>query len=197
MIPICFDYLRLLPELFGDLPRSNPFSSPVLYFDHNASSPLSSPAREAWLDATSRFIGNPSSPHRLGSRADAALATAREKLASWLGADSLDIVWTSGATESNNTVIHHLAGELEGEAWISAIEHPCVMESVRRWFAGRHRLIPVNGNGQVELDWLQAAFRHSKPAFVGVMAANNETGVLQPWNAIAKLCQEEGVAFFC
>src|SRR4051812_34706497 len=103
----------------------------MLYFDHNATSPLCPAAREAWLDATERFIGNPSSPHRLGARADSALMGAREKLAGWLGCSPVEIVWTSGATESNNMVVRHFAAG-EGEAWISAIEHPCVLESVRR-----------------------------------------------------------------
>src|SRR5438876_589972 len=57
----------------------------MIYFDHNATTPLLSEARQAWLDAADKFIGNPSTPHRLGSRADAALQAAREKLAHWLG----------------------------------------------------------------------------------------------------------------
>src|SRR5881296_2663859 len=81
----------------------------MIYFDHNATSPMTPEARRAWLEATEKFIGNPSSPHRVGARADAALTEAREKLAAVLGCDGLDIVWTSGATESNNMVLHHLA----------------------------------------------------------------------------------------
>src|SRR4030095_8268831 len=98
----------------------------MLYFDHNATSPLSTAAREAWLEASERFIGNPSSPHRLGARAEAALNEAREKLAAWLGCTASEIVWTSGATESNNAAIHHAALASDAEIWISAIEHPCV-----------------------------------------------------------------------
>src|SRR5262245_31140465 len=96
----------------------------VLYFDYNATTPLLPQARDAWLEATEKFIGNPSSPHRAGQRADAALQQAREQLGSILGCDALDIVWTSGATESNNMVFHHAArGPLrDPEVWISAIE---------------------------------------------------------------------------
>src|SRR3954463_395682 len=82
---------------------------PVLYFDHNATSPLCPEARAAWLHATEEFIGNPSSPHRLGRRAEAALAGARETLAARLGCEPHEIVWTSGATESVNMAVHHLA----------------------------------------------------------------------------------------
>ena len=81
----------------------------MIYFDHNATTPMLPEARQAWLDATEKFIGNPSSPHRVGSRADAAITGARQRLAEFLGCDALDVVWTSGATESNNTVLHHCA----------------------------------------------------------------------------------------
>ena len=69
-----------------------------MYFDYNATTPLLAEARAAWVDAAEQFLGNPSSPHRLGQRADAALKLAREQLAALLGCDALDIVWTSGAT---------------------------------------------------------------------------------------------------
>src|SRR5439155_8118321 len=105
-----------------------------------------------WLDATEKFIGNPSSPHRIGSRADAAITGARHRLAEFLGCDALDIVWTSGATESNNTVLHHFARTLssDAEVWLSAVEHPCVMAATKHYFPKRHRLIPVTrGEGVV------------------------------------------------
>src|SRR4051812_40638001 len=96
------------------------------YFDHNATSPLCGAARDAWLAATEEYIGNPSSPHRIGNRAEVALDRAREKLAVRLGCGPHEIVWTSGATESLNTAIHHYSISSEGEAWVSAIEHPAV-----------------------------------------------------------------------
>ncbi len=167
------------------------------YFDHNATSPLIPAAREAWLDATERFIGNPSSPHRLGARANAALGEARERLAGWLGCKTEGIVWTSSATESNNAALHHAAQTSAGEAWISSVEHPCVLAAAERYFSKRTRLIPVTADGVVEVAWLAEALQHSVPALVGVMAANNETGVLQPWREIAALCREHRVPFFC
>lgn len=169
----------------------------MVYFDHNATSPLCAAAREAWLEATERFIGNPSSPHRLGARADAALEEARGRLAAWLGCATHEIVWTSGATEANNAALHHAAATSDGEAWISAIEHPCVVEATRRYFSGRHQFIPVSREGLVDLTWLADRLKHKNPALVAVMAANNETGVLQPWSEVLALCREHGVAFFC
>jgi len=170
---------------------------PVHYFDHNATHPLSSAAREAWLDATARFIGNPSSPHRLGDRADRVLAQARERLADWLGCAAHEIVWTSGATESNNTAIASFAEDNGGEAWVSAIEHPCVLAAVRRYFPEQNRCIPVTREGVIELDWMRAEFLKRRPSFVGVMAANNETGVLQPWREVRSLCREWEVPLLC
>ena len=169
----------------------------MLYFDHNATSPLIPAARETWLDAAERFVGNPSSPHRLGARADAALTQAREKLAGWLQCAADDIVWTSGATESNNAVLHHAAQAGAGEAWISSIEHPCVLAATARYFPNRTRHIPVTSDGVVDVTWLADHLQKSRPTLIGVMAANNETGVLQPWREVAALCREHGVPFFC
>ncbi|MGV3756279.1 MAG: cysteine desulfurase family protein [Verrucomicrobiota bacterium] len=169
------------------------------YFDHNATTPLSGIAREGWLRASAEFIGNPSSPHRLGSRADRALTEAREELAAILGCDALDIVWTSGATEANNLVLHHAAQSLpvDGQVWVSAIEHPCVLEAAQKWLTGRHRLIPVTRAGVVDLVWLQSELGKQRPALVAVMAANNETGILQPWREVLALCRAAGVPFSC
>jgi cysteine desulfurase len=170
----------------------------VLYFDHNATSPLCAAAREAWLQATESAIGNPSSQHRIGTRAERALEGARESLAAHLGCAPHEIVWTSGATEAVNTAVHHFAGAGGGgEAWLSAIEHPCLQESVGRWFPARYRHMPVLPDGRLDLEWLREGLRNERPAFVAVMAANNETGVLQPWLETLMLCREAGVPFLC
>lgn len=169
----------------------------MLYFDHNATHPLSDAAREAWLRATRDFIGNPSSPHRLGARAEKVLDEAREKVAGSLGCSPPEIVWTSGATEANNAVLHHAAKVGDGEAWISAVEHPCVLAAAQRHFAGKRQFIPVTRAGMIELDWLAERLKHKAPGLVAVMAANNETGVLQPWREALALCRVRGVPFFC
>lgn len=170
----------------------------VIYFDHNATSPLSPEARAAWLDASDRLPGNPSSPHRVGSRADAALTDARERLAALLGCHAAEIIFTSGATESNNTVLHHIAQTSRDAAiCVSAIEHPSVIEPARELFGDRLGLIPVNHNGVIDQAGLEKLLKEKRPALVAVMAANNETGVLQPWNEILRLCRAHGVPFFC
>jgi cysteine desulfurase len=170
----------------------------VIYFDHNATAPVMREAREAWLDATEHNPGNASSPHQFGGRAAAALKEARDKLAHFLGCQPADIVWTSGATEANNTVMHHFARTLDakGEVWISAIEHPCVHESAKHYFGKRAKLIPVTHDGVIDLDWLTAELADTRPGLVGIMAANNETGVIQPWREALAICRQYKVPFF-
>ncbi len=157
----------------------------MLYFDHNATHPLSETAKRAWLDAVEKFPGNPSSPHRLGQRAEAALQNARERLAAILGCSPDEIIFTSGATESANTVLAQF-----GQVAASAIEHPCVMESLR---GKAVRLLPSSASGVVALPTLKA----ERPQLVALMAANNETGVLQPWREMLGVCRESGGKFFC
>ena len=171
----------------------------MIYYDHNATTPLHPAAREAWLAANETLIGNPSSPHRVGARADAALSAARQKLAAILGCDALDIVWTSGATESNNAVLTHAARTLasDAEIWVSAIEHPSVLAPARHHFGERLRLMPVTRAGVLDLDWLETELKKRRPGLVALMAANNETGALQPWSEALALCRSRGVTFFC
>ena len=171
----------------------------MLYFDHNASGPLSTAARLAWLEAQERFPANPSSLHRAGQRAEAALDAARGSLAAQLGCNEASLVWTSGATEAAGAVFGHLAEQAQpgAEVWLSAVEHPCVLESAERAFAGRVRRLPVCADGVLLPGALDAALAGGRPAAVAVMAASNETGVLQPWEAVQAWCREAGVPFVC
>ena len=171
----------------------------MIYFDYNATAPVMREAREAWLETTERIGGNPSSMHQFGARAERAMTDAREKLAAFLGCHPLDLIWTSGATEANNTVTHHFARTLDPkrEVWISSLEHPCVMESAQHYFGGRARLIPATREGVIDLDWLTAELADSRPGLVAVMAANNETGVIQPWRELLAICRQYRVPFFC
>ena len=170
----------------------------MIYFDYNATAPVMREAREAWLDVTEKIGGNPSSMHQAGSRAGAALADAREKLAAFLGCHPLDIVWTSGATEANNTVLHHFARTLgmHEQVWVSSLEHPCVVESAQHYFGKRARFIPATRDGVIDLDWLTAELADTRPCLVGIMAANNETGVIQPWREATAICHQYKVPFF-
>ena len=170
----------------------------MIYFDYNATAPVMREAREAWLEATEKTPGNASSPHAFGAAANKALTEAREKLAEFMACHPSDIIWTSGATEANNMCLHHFANSLDAksEIWISAIEHPCVLDSSKHYFGKRARLIPVTHDGVVDVDWLTTEMADTRPGLVAVMAANNETGVIQPWREVLAICQAYEVPFF-
>lgn len=127
-----------------------------------------------------------------------ALEAARERLGDLIGAEAERIVFTSGATESNNTLFAGLAKCLAPDACvaISAIEHPSVREAGRAWL-GRARVleIPVDAEGVVQADVLKEFLLKHQPALVSIMAANNESGVLQPWPELLLVCREHGVRF--
>ncbi len=173
----------------------------MIYLDHNASTPLLPAAREAWLKVSDEFFGNPSSQHRAGLRADKILDDARHDLAGILGCEENSLVWTSGATESNNLAMFQAsrAAKSEDRVWISPIEHPCLIASALRYF-GEDRLdwIPVDASGIVQLDWITSKLKQGRrPFLIAVMAANNETGVLQPWREILQICQENEIFYLC
>ena len=169
----------------------------MIYLDHNATAPLCAAAREAWLAAHERGFGNPSSLHRPGQRAERALDLAREELAAHLGSQASDLVWTSGATEAANATLAHLSKQTRSALAVSAIEHPCVMEAAERWFQGRLEIIPVDANGIVRIERVQTLLASKTIGALAAMAANNETGVLQPWQTLRQLCTENGVPFVC
>ena len=114
------------------------------YFDHNATTPLSPVAREAWLRASSEFWANPSSPYREAARARLRLDAARDTLARLLEGQAKRVVFTSGATEAANAVFAYLASTLPVTARlaINPTEHPCVLAAAGACFPGR-------------LDWLK------------------------------------------
>jgi len=165
-----------------------------VYLDHNATSPLRPPARDAMLSALAE-TGNASSVHREGQAARARVEQARAQVARLVGADPQAVVFTSGATEA---IAAALSPELELSSravvcdvlLISAIEHPAVRAG-GRFAPGKIEIIPVDGEGLLDLAALEIMLARHKSAgrraFVSVMAANNETGVMQPLGEIAKL----------
>jgi cysteine desulfurase len=169
------------------------------YFDFNATTPLHPAAFAAWRETTEQAWQNPSSPYRAAARAHALLEDARERLATLLGGDAEDYVFTSGATEANNAVFTHFARSAPATARVivSAVEHPCVLEAAETWFPGRVTRLACNEQGVVRLEALDEALRTGGAAVVSLMAANNETGVLQPWREAQALCRARGAPFHC
>lgn len=178
------------------------------YFDCNATTPMSAASRRSWLDATEKHWHNPSSLYRDAGFAKQKLEEARERLATLLGCDAGRIVFTSGATESNNALFASLAARLPANSRIaiSAIEHPSVREPARavakepgHSCPGGLSLvtIPVNADGIVEPETVSDIISRHTPSLVSVMAANNESGALQPWSSIAAICQRADIPFHC
>ncbi|MGE0595483.1 MAG: cysteine desulfurase family protein [Hyphomonadaceae bacterium] len=158
------------------------------YCDYNAGAPVRAEAAVALARALA-MGGNPSSVHTPGRRARAAIEDARESIAATLDAAAENVVFTSGATEAL-----HLALSIAGAASIvvSAVEHDALHEQALRLGA---LVAPVSANGLIDLDALDALVAAApKPALVAVQAANNETGVVHPIAAVARLCREHGAS---
>lgn len=171
------------------------------YFDYNATAPLSDAAREAWLDAQDACWANPSSPTRAAAQARNLLAACRARLAAIFEVDPKQIVFTSGATEGNNAVIRQGARQAANSAIaLSAIEHPSVREPAFQLFGqGRVRPVGVDRHGVLDLEALDklCAEQKERLALVSVLAANNETGVLQPWAEAIEICRRHRIRFHC
>lgn len=170
----------------------------MVYLDHNATTPLDASARNAMLEQIDGDFGNPSSIHRAGRMARAAVDDSRDRLAALLGAKPHEIVFTGGGTESCNLGLMGIARAhaVRGKHIItSAIEHHAVLHAVEhlQHFEGFDAsILPVDSSGTVDPERLAAAIRPDTTV-VSIMHANNETGVIQPLEAIAALCHEKGV----
>ncbi len=168
-----------------------------IYLDWNATTPLVPEAREAFVRACDAGWGNPSSVHAEGQAARAAVERARRQVAALVGARPGDLAFTSGATEANNAALRGRDGAWLGRLLVSAVEHPSVLAAAERAVAeGRAagiERVPVDGDGRVRVDVLEARLREGGAALVAVMAVNNETGARQPLAEVAALCARAGV----
>ncbi|HVP29943.1 MAG TPA: cysteine desulfurase family protein [Myxococcota bacterium] len=176
---------------------SSPF--PRIYLDHCASTPLDPEVEEACIRALRDHAGNPSSLHAEGAAARSALEQAREQVAALIGARPDEIVFTSGATESNGLALHGLvrgSAEAAGaarRAVTSAVEHPSVAEPLAALEDDGLEItrLAVGADGRLDLASLEAALRDG-PALVSIQHANHETGVRQPLAAIAASAKQRG-----
>jgi cysteine desulfurase len=174
----------------------------MIYLDHNATSPLRPEALAAMARAGT-VGGNPSSVHAGGRAARAMVEEAREAVAKLASARPQDVVFTSGGTEANALALYGAVyGALEAEAritriFVSAIEHPSVLtnaKAIGERIAGiRVAEVPVTADGIVDVEALRVMLREGKGrTLVCVMAVNNETGVIQPLDQIAKHVHDAG-----
>ena len=169
------------------------------YFDYNATAPLRPEAKAAWLSATEDLWLNPSSPYRAAARVHAHLAEVRSVVAGLFAVAAERVVFNSGATEANNAIFAHWAATLPANTRIgvSPTEHPSVLAAAQHFFGERVIWLALDGNGAVDVAALQHVLNERQLAAVSVMAANNETGILNDWAAIATACRAQGVPYHC
>jgi cysteine desulfurase len=173
----------------------------TLYFDYSATTPVDPRVAAKMIPYLTEHFGNPASrSHPFGWEAEAAVEEARGEVAALVGADPKEIVFTSGATESNNLAIkgagHFYAGTKGKHIITVRTEHKAVLDTVREMerqgFEATY--LNVKENGLIDLDEFRAAIRPDT-VLASVMAVNNEIGVIQDIDAIGKICREKGVLF--
>jgi cysteine desulfurase len=171
-----------------------------IYMDNHATSPMDPRVVEAMLPYFTQKFGNAASRnHSFGWEAEQAVENAREQIAKLIGATAKEIIFTSGATESNNLAIKGIAEMYKerGNHIITQVtEHKAVLDTCKRLekYGYRVTYLPVKADGLIDLEDLKRAI-DDKTILVTIMAANNEIGVIQPIAEIGKLCHEKGVIF--
>ena len=171
----------------------------MIYLDHNATTPIALEVLEAMMPYLTVEWGNPFSTYKFGAKLKGVIETARAQVAELIRADPGEIIFTSCATESNNTAIQ-AALKTTGKRHIvtSAVEHSSVLNCCQTLERGGIRVtyLPVDRDGLLSLTDLENAITENT-ALVSLMWANNETGVLFPVEEIATVCRARGVLFHC
>ena len=173
--------------------------SRTAYLDNQATTPMDPRVLDAMLPYLTGRFGNPHSrSHAYGWEAEEVVEKARTNVADLIGASSKEIIFTSGATESNNLAIKGVAAYNQQKRHIitTTTEHKCVLASCRYLQDAGYEVtyLPVQTDGLISLEELENAIRPDT-AIVSIMAVNNEIGVIQPIEDIGKLCRSKGVLF--
>ncbi len=172
-----------------------------IYLDYNATTPCLSEVEETFRRFALEEFGNPSSAHFYGKRAKEWLEKFRAQVAEFVGAESEEIIFTSGGTESNHLAIFGILWERlwerrEGHLLVSAFEHPSVLKpAVRLLEMGFFvDFVPVSPEGYVDPDEVKKRLKKNT-VLVSIMLANNEIGTIQPVKEIARICREREILF--
>ncbi len=171
-----------------------------IYLDYQATTPCDPRVLEKMIPYFGAVFGNPHSRnHPHGWMAEEAVETARQQVADIIKADEREVIFTSGATESNNMAIKGVASfyqDQKNHIITCVTEHKCVLESCRQLEQQGFQVtyLPVQANGLVDLQHLKDAIT-DKTLLVSIMAVNNEIGVIQPLKDIGRICREKGVFF--
>lgn len=174
----------------------------MIYADFNGSSLLYTEVKEYLIDRLQNGpFGNPNAIHSIGQKLNTGIENSRKFIANSLGADPSQIIFNSGASEGISQVFHHLAAKRKDKKKIiiSAIEHAAIRNAALYYQQFGFEMIEaeVDQNGVLDLEKFKELMHNSDDiAFVSIMAANNETGVIQPYQEIGKICQDLKVPFF-
>jgi len=171
----------------------------MIYLDYNATTPVAREVGEAMMPFILEDFGNPSSAHPLGKRAKEALEVARGHISRMLGCNPGEIIFTSGGTESNNTVLKCAAWSLRNQGRhiiTTKIEHPSIVNTALFLKEDGYDVtfLPVDSYGCLDPDEVKKAVRRDT-ILISVMHANNETGAIQPLTQISTIAREHGVLF--
>jgi len=171
-----------------------------IYLDYQATTPMDPRVLEAMMPYFTHKFGNPHSrSHSYGWEAEEAVEKARGQVAKLIGADEKEVIFTSGATESNNLAIHGVAEfykDRKNHIVTTVTEHKCVLDTCRHLEQQGFEVtyLPVQKNGLIDLEVLRNAIT-DKTVVVSIMAVNNEIGVIQPLAEIGKICREKKTLF--
>ncbi|MDA1054516.1 MAG: cysteine desulfurase family protein [Planctomycetota bacterium] len=171
-----------------------------IYLDYNATTPIAPSVQEAMLPFLTEHYGNPSSSHSPGRACHEAIEDSRDRVASLLGADRDEIVFTGSGTESNNLALKGImmarAPVFDGHLVISALEHPAIAEPARylEKLGCRVSVVGCNRHGVVEPDAVAAVLKPDTK-LVSIMHANNEIGTIQPLKEISEVCRSRNILF--
>lgn len=178
----------------------------MIYADYNGSAPISAPVKDYLLKRLEKGpFANPNAIHHLGAKTLMGMENARAVCAKVLGADFDQVIFNSGATEGISTVFHSILGcdqNTKKTIIISGIEHSAIINTANFYAQekGYHlKVLPVTKDGVVELETLKKWIAEDKNniAMISIMAANNETGVIQPYKEINELCMANEIPFLC
>ncbi len=169
-----------------------------IYLDYNASTPLHPQAWEVMqpLLNTSNHAYNASAVHSFGREGTKIIETARQEVSKLIGADKNQIIFNSGATEGNNTILRYFSTQYPDDIiLISAIEHPSIAQAYE--ILPNVKIIPVNDNGIIIIDELEKLLTENTVSLVSVMAVNNESGVIQNVAQIANTAHKYNALYHC
>ncbi|MFQ6604761.1 MAG: cysteine desulfurase family protein [Fidelibacterota bacterium] len=166
------------------------------YFDHSATTPLRPEVLDVLHSVAERHFGNPSSIHRFGQKARVIREEARRQVASAIGAEPHEIIFTGGGSESNNLVLWNRIQRTRHHVITTVIEHPSILKTLNqlKQFGVTYTAVPVDHHGRVDPRRIQDAIT-DKTGLISVMMANNEVGTIQPVADIAAIAHDHHIPF--